>query len=618
MKIISNLFTENAVAAIGWTLVHSLWQGAMIMVAAASIFYIFRKKSANLRYLTGVGLLSAQVIISVCTFVYYFNALVPQVATQPQTSVKVQGLHFAVTRTSDVASYTLPFTVKMQLWLTAHIHELVICWLIGAVILCLRFLGGWIFTERLRLSATIVTDREWRSRFGLIVAKMNISKSISFKESALITTPMVIGAFSPVVLIPIGLLSGFSTSEVEAILSHELAHIRRNDYVINLLQSFVEVIFFFHPAIWWISNRIRTEREHCCDDIALSVCGDKMSLAHALVKVAEWQTTPGFAMAFASKKPLLLHRVQRVLGLTSKTKRPIGNLPIILSTFLLISCLSLYAVAQKSEKSRKAEKTNQQAAKKKKTVSTYRSAASEISEFELAAPVEEIADVEMEVPEIADIALENDSLNKKMNEIHKRMDALQLQMEPLRGRMEDIDLEMEKHRFEVERLERDLEKTEWKKGQVLESRGALMEKRSALFENNTKSNQSGQNTSDLDKQLADFEQQIKAKEEHISDLNAQIATTRKELSKAQEPIRKLENEMSELSGKMDELGTLSGLEALSFEKLEAAPRVARVQRRNRNVNVQIASPPAPPRANVPKAAPKPAKAPTPPTPPKKK
>jgi uncharacterized coiled-coil protein SlyX len=195
-------------------------------------------------------------------------------------------------------------TFKIQMWLSAHLYELVVCWLIGAAFLLLRFAAGWIFTERLRFNAHVVMDKEWRARFGVITAKMNISKSIEFRETAKILTPMVIGAFSPVVLIPIGLLSGFSTAQVEAILAHELAHIRRNDYLINMFQSFVEVLFFFHPAIWWLSDRIRAEREHCCDDIALAVCGDKMSLAHALVKVAEWQTAPRMAMAFASQEDL--------------------------------------------------------------------------------------------------------------------------------------------------------------------------------------------------------------------------------------------------------------------------------------------------------------------------
>ncbi len=114
---------------------------------------------------------------------------------------------------------------------------------------------------------------------------------------------MVIGAFSPVVLIPIGLLSGFSTAQVEAILAHELAHIRRNDYLINMLQSFVEVIFFFHPAIWWLSRKKCGPNTNIAATTLHSgrMAARKMSLAHALVKVAEWQAAPGLAMAFASK-----------------------------------------------------------------------------------------------------------------------------------------------------------------------------------------------------------------------------------------------------------------------------------------------------------------------------
>jgi bla regulator protein BlaR1 len=362
---------------------------------------------------------------------------------------------------------------------------------------------------------------------------------------------MVIGAFSPVVLIPIGLLSGFSTAQVEAILAHELAHIRRNDYLINMFQSFVEVLFFFHPAIWWLSDRIRAEREHCCDDIALAVCGDKMSLAHALVKVAEWQTAPRMAMAFASKRPLLLQRVQRVLGLTPKPSRTFGSLPIMLFAMTLAIGLSVYAVAQKTEKAKEKEKkSTKHISQKRKGVLTEvnKAALAEINvenEVSEVTEIEPLAEIDVEnhfdmqfegVPEMH-FDFDNDSLNKKMNEIHKRMQALQTEMEPLNHRMEEINLEMEKQRFEVERYQREMEKIEWKKEGARELRQDLMEKRSTLLEQ-SKSSQSKTSESELDKQLADFEQQIKVQEETISQLNSQIAASRKEGFKAEEPIRK--------------------------------------------------------------------------------
>ncbi|MCF2519807.1 M56 family metallopeptidase [Dyadobacter sp. CY351] len=630
MKIIQNLLSDQAVTSFGWTLIHSLWQGTLIAVIAVAGFYLLRRQSANLKYVFGAGFLAAQVFVSGLTFIYYyFKATSAAIVDAGVGANSNEMIHLASSTMNRAMDSQLPLSFKVQFWLSAHLNELVVCWLIGAAFLLLRFAGGWIFTERLRTKANIVMDKEWRARFGVMIAKMNITQSVEFRESAKIVTPMVIGALSPVVLIPIGLLSGFSTSQVEAILAHELAHIRRNDYLINMLQSFVEVVFFFHPAIWWLSDRIRAEREHCCDDIALSVCGDKMSLAHALVKVAEWQHTPGFAMAFASKKPLLLQRIQRVMGISPKPARTLGNFPIIFFALSLAIGVSVYAVAQKSDKQKEAKKITKPISKKHKQHTykvkegnVYQIAANEPIDIqvddvaEISIPDFDIPSIEIpefEVPEIdfagmADVPFMNDSTQKKMNEIHRKLQALQAEMEPYNQRIEELNLEMEKYRFEVERVERNMEKLDWKKEGAMELREDLMEKRSSLLEK-SRSNDAKINEQELEKQLADFEQQIKAQEQTISELNAQIASTRKETLKAEEPIRNLEKEMEGLREKMELIGEKMGVESLGLARFEARSipraRVARVPRPAKATSIRSGQapppPPAPAKAKAPKA-----------------
>jgi len=608
MKIISSLLSDSVVSAFGWTLVHSVWQGTLLMIVAAVVFYFSKRYSAHARYIIGVSFLFAQIVASGITFGYY------QIKSSP-TLLTGNLLKNNTSLDSAIAlksfAHELPVTLKFQMWLSAHLYELVICWLIGAGILLLRFAGGWIFTERLRMQAKIIMDKEWRARFGIITAKMNISQSVEFRETAKILTPMVIGAFNPVVLIPIGLLTGFSTAQVEAILAHELAHIRRNDYLINLMQSFVEVIFFFHPAIWWLSDRIRIEREHCCDDIALSICSDKMSLAHALVKVAEWQSAPEIAMAFASKKPLLLQRIQRVLGVKPKSTGNFINLPVILLAAGMIIGLSVYAVAQKTEKKEKAKQAEHTFQKQSEFVEEH------VDEEEIAEVNEEPEEIEVENPIEIDIDLsefsfdfDNDSLNQKMNELHHRMQALQSEMEPFNLRMEDLNLEMEKQRFEVERFEREIQKIEWKKQRAAESRSDLMEKRSAVFENNSESGKAKLNEADLEKQLADFEQQIKVHEQNIAELNSQISASRKEALKAEEPLNKLEREIEELNGKTSDISRRMELESREMEKLEMAfaPKPPRPPKAPRAPQARV--------KKVPKPAPAPV-APVPPVPPVK-
>ena len=582
MKIISLPFSESMIQAFGWTLIHSLWQGTLLALLAALSFYMLRKAKPNARYVAGVSSIVVQVVLSVITFAHYYVQAPAASITKP--------LPYAAPSTMIASgTYSLPVTLKAQLWIAAHLNELVICWLIGAAFLLLRFAGGWFFTETLRSKASIVMDREWRARFGVIVAKMNIKRSIELRETARIVTPMVIGAFSPAVLLPIGLLSGLSTAQVEAILAHELAHIRRNDYLINLLQSFVEVVFFFHPAIWWLSERVRAEREHCCDDIALSVCGDKMTLAHALVKVDEWQSAPQLAMAFASGKPLLLQRIQRVLGIQPKAMRPLGNWPVMLIAASLVISLSFYAVGQKSETKQQKRTSKQMKAEKKDSL--YQA---EDVEIEAIANIQEetIPDIDIEL--IAPIA-DTDSSRKKMNEFHRKMEAFQEEMSPIQRKMEDLHLEMEKQRFEVERVEREVEKIEWKKEQAVELRSQLMEKRSALLHHDGKSNQTKSNEVDLEKQLGEFEQQIKVQEQRITELNSSISSSRKEAIKSEEPLKRLESEMELLQEQVEEISGKIEVESKALEKyhMAIAPRAPKAPRAPRKVKPV---PPAPPAA----------------------
>ncbi|WP_051664063.1 M56 family metallopeptidase [Dyadobacter crusticola] len=624
MNAISTFFSSPIVPAFGWTLVHSVWQGTALLLIALATFFAFRNKSANLRYLSGIGFLLLQVIASATTFAYYYLQFSASASIQTMAAVTTASSHRL--SMAGQTTYQLPLSLKMQLWLSAHLHELVICWLIGAGFLLMRFVGGWLFTERLRMNAAIVSDREWRARLGVILAKMNISKSVEFKETARILTPMVIGTLSPVILIPIGFLTGFSTSQVEAILAHELAHIKRNDYLVNMLQSFVEVVFFFHPAIWWLSDRVRAEREHCCDDIALSVCGDKMSLAHALVKVAEWQTAPRMAMAFASRKPLLLHRVQRVLGISPKKSSGMSTLPLVLFAISLVVGVSVYAVAQKSEKKQEQKTSKQITAKKagkKRTI--VKSDESETAEDFEADEVyvnidEDLEDLDFNV----NVNLDDIRLNINTDSLQRKLQALQNEMEPLQHRVEEINLEIEKQRFEVERVNREMEKIEWKKERAMDTRSELMDKRSEILNRNNNANQSKLSEADLDKQLSEFEQQIKVQEQQIANLNSQISAARKETLTAEEPLKKLESEMEDLNEKINEIAAKMGTSTLGMHHFDISPNVyienvphspARARTQRKRVSPPPPPPAAPAKVARPARVPAPAAPAAPPAPP---
>ena len=584
MRLIFELLSSSAATAFGWMLVHSLWQISLLSIIAFAAFYFLRNRSATQRYNAGIMVLGLQIVVSAATFYYYLNAVSKSV---------VHHYSAAVTKTITEAVYwqpidrPIPLTARVQFWLNGHIHELVICWLIGAALLMLRFAGGWIYTERLKYTSRIVMDQQWRARFGVLTAKLNITKSIEFRESARITSPIVIGVLQPAVLIPLGLLTGFSVSQIEAILTHELAHIRRNDYLVNLLQSLAEVIFFFHPAIWWLSEKIRTERENCCDDIALSVCGDKMSLVNALVKVAEWQSAPKLAMAFVSKKPLLLNRIRRVLGVTSAPSRPFANAPAIFLAICLIAGISFYSVAQQEKKqvkkNEKAKKITQRDDFKKlqQTVVTEvqqtvtdtvvkRKQTKDSLEFKTEDnKVESLAQAYHNISKyfsVDEIRSTLASLNHNDIEMLSAQlpmlgndgEKLSDELEKLRRRMEELNLLAEKENFEMERFQRKIEKLDWKKDRLMESRGKLIEKRASVFNSPRTGQQTSKNSvqnlseSELEKQLEEFEQQIKVQEQQISEFNLQIASARKEAEVYQESevVKSIRMEIDDINRKM--------------------------------------------------------------------
>ncbi|GAB4001874.1 beta-lactam sensor/signal transducer [Spirosoma daeguense] len=344
-------FLPNSVVdALGWTLLHAIWQGFALVLPIAVMLHLLRNKSSNLRYQISVFTLLAQVLASGATFLWYYK---PDVATQPLLSGSLS--QQAMLIRWQTASQTLSWTHQFQQFLQMHLTEFVLVYLIGVTLFGLRLAGGWLYLQRLTNTATPTVSVACKQLVSQLRSSMAIRSAIRVMDSAHITVPMVVGVLKPVVLIPIGLLSHLTPREVEAVLAHELAHIKRHDYAVNLLQSVVEVLYFFHPALWWLSARVREEREHCCDDLAVQICGGNGHiLAQALARVEELRlmqvaNTPVLGMALASKKQHLLHRVRRMLGAPSRPFISNSSLAGITFATLLLMSVSVYAV-QKQDK----------------------------------------------------------------------------------------------------------------------------------------------------------------------------------------------------------------------------------------------------------------------------
>ena len=138
---------------------------------------------------------------------------------------------------------------------------------------------------RLRSRLVRPAPSEWQQALDRLKTRIRVSRPVRLLVSSLVQAPAVVGWLRPVVLVPVGALAGLPAEQIEALLVHELAHIRRHDYLVNVLQSVVEALLFYHPAVWWVSGHIRTEREQCCDDVAVSVSGDVLTYARALAEI---------------------------------------------------------------------------------------------------------------------------------------------------------------------------------------------------------------------------------------------------------------------------------------------------------------------------------------------
>ena len=318
----------------GWTLLHFVWQGTVIALATACVFRLLRGSRPQLRYATACVALAMMLATPVATAFLLTRAprtalsdlvhvlrvdggpVVGVVINPPWSSARTEASGTGRVAAWPPSEFRLPVPVNTS----TLFSTLVTLWLAGVMILLTRLTAGCWRVRRLHLVARLEAPSRWQALAEDLAARLGLRRRFLIVDSDRVSTPTVIGWLRPVVLLPIAALAGLTPRQVEAILAHELAHIRRHDFLINLLQTLAETALFYHPAVWWISSRIRTEREHCCDDVAVSVCGDAREYAAALTELASWSMAhPPLAMA-ATRGPLL-NRVRRLLRLEESNRR---------------------------------------------------------------------------------------------------------------------------------------------------------------------------------------------------------------------------------------------------------------------------------------------------------
>lgn len=322
MKWLQDILSQEVIHALGWTLIHSIWQGSLIALALGVLFWFLHRQSAQVRYVAALAAMLLMLMISSGTFIYLMEKQAGSVTMEPEivalpmlSNVWVSEPSFSETQNLSSVTATSPgLWAEITAYFHTHLPLIVVLWLMGVLVFLLKLIGGIAYVQRLKNYKTKPVDEKWKNKLQLIANRLGVSQSVQLMESALVKTPMVIGHLKPVILLPMGILTGIPAAQIEVILAHELAHISRHDYLINILQKLVELLFFYHPAVWWISALMRTEREHCCDDLAISVSGDSLTFAKALASIQELGIgNPMIAMAFVGKKKRILSRVNRLL-----------------------------------------------------------------------------------------------------------------------------------------------------------------------------------------------------------------------------------------------------------------------------------------------------------------
>lgn len=330
--------TEKLITATVYVLLHSLWQG-LIIAAVLSAFTKFSKRtSSGLKYSVSFVSLIGVVLSSAATFIYYLKE--SAVVTAAGTYMR-SGLYPAAGKSADtVASLTDSFESYSGLLFSL--------WFSGMTVFFIKFCVDLYYADMLRKKDCVPVSEKTLTLFMELAEKMGITKTVRFLESPIASVPAVIGYFKPAVIIPLGLVMKIPSDQLEAVISHELAHIVRNDFMHNLIQSVIEIVYFFNPSVLWLSKTIRTERENACDDLALTQCKDPALLARGLYSLGLLNTRmPGPVLAASGSSNNLLCRIKRIITKENDMARTysgfVASIIVMLLTLAVITSCSLFA-----------------------------------------------------------------------------------------------------------------------------------------------------------------------------------------------------------------------------------------------------------------------------------
>jgi len=348
MNAINNLLSTEIIQTLGWTLLHSVWQGVLILSLSVLVLNFIPSRLSHLRYVVALASLTTLLIASTATF-FILNS-----KTGTAGNIAFTFSANAV-RPEVVVPVNPTFLQQIQTVLQNNMLYIVWGWIVGSLLFSLRVVGGSFYLSLIQRDS-LDFKNEWPDRLKELSHQLGINSVVRLAESARIQAPLVLGYIKPIILLPAGMIAGLSTQQVEMVLVHELMHIKRHDYLVNVLQIIVESLFFFNPFVWMLSENIRKEREHCCDDAVIQHQGNAFVYAATLARLEEVRLTKvTMGVAFAENKNQLLNRIRRLMEKSVKNHSARERLiPVILVVVGLVCASWLTIGVRYQEKNKSA------------------------------------------------------------------------------------------------------------------------------------------------------------------------------------------------------------------------------------------------------------------------
>ena len=337
------LLTEPAAQALGYALLHALWQGALVALLLWGMLKLVGDRP-SVRYVVSCAALALMIILPGLTWLFLVDTADPSVlpaatledlTTRAPVSVSEAGVGepSAAWRPAAAIGLYLPY--------------LILGWAAGVLVLLVRLLGGWGYARYQIGHTGTQAPAPWQAQLDELAARLRIARRVRLLLTENPASPYVFGWLRPIIVLPASMLTALPPWQIEAILAHELAHVRRHDFLVSLLQSVAETVLFYHPAVWWVSRQIRTEREHCCDDLAVAACGSVTVYARALLAVEEFRqaTVP---LALAASGSSLLNRIHRLVApapaphqIHASSRTAFALAGLVLTSVLFVACADL-------------------------------------------------------------------------------------------------------------------------------------------------------------------------------------------------------------------------------------------------------------------------------------